>query len=206
MPRKDNKALSNLIELMNSAKWVDLSPLIENDMPRWPTHPPVVINKTVTHDHDGYYCQTVFMPEHGGAHVDSPFHIHSDCEGQTIDTFPVNVVSGPCKVIQMDNLNLQPGDLSTAEDILNWEKKSGEKIEKGDIVLINYGWIKRYWRTDKDWAWYALNSPGLDEDVADLFLEREIRALGSDTVACGSALKDGVRTPGAAAAEPLLDT
>ena len=128
--------------------------------------------------------------------MDSPFHIHSDCEGQTIDTFPVNVVSGPCKVIQMENLNLQPGDLSTAEDILNWEKKSGEKIEKGDIVLINYGWIKRYWRTDKDWAWYALNSPGLDEDVADLLLEREIRALGSDTVACGSALKDGVRTPG----------
>ena len=40
MPRKDNKALSNLIDLMNSAKWVDLSPLIENDMPRWPTHPP----------------------------------------------------------------------------------------------------------------------------------------------------------------------
>jgi arylformamidase len=194
MPQINRPLLSKLTGLLGAAKWVDLAPMLENDMPRWPTHPPVVIHQTVTHKHDGYYCQTLFTPEHAGAHVDSPYHIYENLSEQTIETFPVNVISGPCKVIQMEGL--KPGELGTAEYLIKWERETGEKIESGDIVLINFGWIDSFWRTDQQWDWYALNSPGLDETVADLLLERGIKALGTDTIACGSALKDGVRTPG----------
>ena len=151
MPENNKESLSTLYRLMGSARWVDLAPMMENDMPRWPTHPPVVIHQTVTHKHDGYYSQTIFCPEHAGAHVDSPYHIHEDLVEQTIETFPVDFLAGPCKVIQMEEYNLGPGDLSPAEHILDWEKRTGQKIEKDDILLLNYGWIRRYWRTDKDW-------------------------------------------------------
>ena len=127
MLEKKRSLLLELSKLLGKARWVDLSPTLDNDVPRWPTHPPVVIHQTITHKHDGYYCQTVFIPEHAGAHVDSPYHIHEDLTSQTIEVFPVDVISGPCKVVQMEGL--KPGELGTAEQLIEWEKETGERIE-----------------------------------------------------------------------------
>src|SRR5207302_11106320 len=41
--------------------------------------------------------------------------------------------------------------------------------------------------------------PGMAEDVADLLLERRVRAVGSDTVSCGAAFVDGRPIEGAPA-------
>lgn len=57
---------------------VDLSPVLERGIPRWPSHPHLVIDKTVTHEHDGFYCQGLSMAEHTGAHVDAPEHSRRD--------------------------------------------------------------------------------------------------------------------------------
>src|SRR5262249_13553701 len=57
-------ALAALATALRAGEWIDLTPRIENGMPRWPTHPPVVVHPTVTHEHDGYFNQTVFMSEH----------------------------------------------------------------------------------------------------------------------------------------------
>lgn len=190
-------SLTQLHTLMNSARIFDLSPMIENDMPRFPTHPPVIINKTVTHAHDGYYCQTVFIPEHAGAHVDSPYHIHEKLIEKTIETFPVNFLIGLCKVIHLEKRDWKPGECATAKDIFAWEEESGERIEANDIVLFNFGWLKKYWTTGKNWAWYSMNEPGLSEDASELLLSRRIKAIGSDTVACGTALEDGKPNPDA---------
>jgi arylformamidase len=197
MEEGKRNGLAQLEAILSTSRWIDLSPMLENDMPRWPTHPPFVSNPTVTHGHDGYYCQTIFMPEHAGAHVDSPYHIHENLSERTIEKYPVDYLVRPCKVIHMEQRDLQPGEMLTAEDILAWEKSSGKGIRTGDIVLVNFGWIQRHWRSDKDWQWYALNAPGFAESAADLFLSRKIRALGSDTIACGTALKDGKPVTGA---------
>jgi kynurenine formamidase len=195
MQNSQQNSLTQLHDLMSAADVIDLSPLIENDMPRFPTHPPVVINQTVTHAHDGYYCQTIFMPEHAGAHVDSPYHIHDDLKDRTIEVFPADFLLGPCKVVHLENRDWEPGEYAAAKDILAWEQASGEKIENQDIVLFNFGWLKKYWTTGKDWKWYSMNEPGLSEDASELLLSRKIKAIGSDTVACGTALKDGKPNP-----------
>ena len=197
MQNSKQKPLAILHDLISSAKVVDLSPMIENDMPRFPTHPPVVISKTVTHAHDGYYCQTIFMPEHAGAHVDSPYHIHDDMSDRTIEKFPADFLLGPCKVIHLEKRDWKPGEYASAKDILAWEEESGEKIEDNDIVIVNFGWLKKYWSTGKDWKWYSMNQPGLSEDASEILLSRKIKAIGSDTVACGTALKDGQPNPDA---------
>ena len=51
--------------------------------------------------------------------------------------------------------------------------------------------------TGKNWKWYSMNEPGLSEDASELLLSRNIKAIGSDTVACGTALKDGKTNPDA---------
>ena len=45
--------MGRFLELLREFDVVDLSPTLENDIPRWPTHPPLVIQPTVTHSHDG---------------------------------------------------------------------------------------------------------------------------------------------------------
>ena len=189
MPEKNDQ--NQLEALLQYAQWVDLSPMIENGMPRWPTHPPVIVSQTMTHEHDGFYCQNISLPEHAGAHVDAPYHIHKTMPDRTIEKVPIDYLFGPCKVIHLEHLNLQAGEVAGADAVTDWEKATGETIRQGDIVIINFGWLKRHWRTDGRWSYYSMNQPGLTEDVAELFLSRKIRAIGSDTAACGSALKDG---------------
>lgn len=188
--------LTALVGLLERGSWVDLTPKIENGMPRWPTHPPVVLHRTVTHEHDGYFTQTLFMPEHTGAHVDAPAHIHADLHERTIDTFQAEFLIRPAKVVHFENRDWRPGEFATAHDFENWEQNTGERIEADDDVLVNYGWLARYWRTDAQWKWYGENRPGMDESVADLMLARGIRAIGSDTIACGTAVVDGKPVPG----------
>lgn len=172
-------------------KKVDLTPMLENDMPRFPTHPPLVINPTIHHDHDGYYCQSIFMAEHTGAHVDAPYHIHADKLGQTIEKAPIDSLIGRAVLIDLSDKNLGPMEFASAKDFIDREKKNGTQIQKGDIVIVNFGWLAKNYSIPK-WKYYASNSPGLDESVADYLMEKGIKALGSDVIACGTAMKDGV--------------
>jgi arylformamidase len=180
-----------LKELFSNMDYVDLSPLLENDMPRWPTHPPLVINQTVTHSHDGYYCQTVFMPEHIGSHVDSPAHIHAKLIDRTIETFPPQCLLAPAVTYPLYKLGMYAGRQASAEEILKLETEMGDEAESGDIVLLNYGW-QDHAKNDGMWKDFAYNAPGLNESAVKLFYERKIRAAGSDTMTCDQAVKDAV--------------
>ncbi|BCV21393.1 cyclase family protein [Moorella sp. Hama-1] len=182
----ENVNIQELNTLFSKAKFIDLSPLLENDMPRFPTHPPFVVNPTVTHEHDGYYCQTVFMAEHTGAHVDAPYHVHIKLKEKTVETLPLNALLGHGIVLDLSKLNLAAGEFATLDDIKRAEKVTNVEIKEGDIVLVNFGWMK-YRTTKGDWKKYAGNSPGLDKSVAEYLLAKKIKALGSDTIACGTA-------------------
>jgi arylformamidase len=185
-----SKWIEEIDIFFKKVKVVDLSPLLENDMPRFPTHPPIVIYPTITHSHDGYYCQTLFMPEHIGSHVDAPFHIHPNIPNLTVETISIKSLIGPAKILDLSNFNLAPGEFANVEHIKLLEKSKGFQIEKNDIVLVNFGWMKKTWTNGLDWKTYAGNSPGLDKSVAEYFIERKIKAIGSDTIACGTAIKD----------------
>jgi kynurenine formamidase len=186
--------LDQFMALFKQFEVVDLSPLLENGAPKAPTHPPLVIHPTITHEHDGYFCQTIFLPEHIGSHVDAPAHLNPTMMEYTIDAYPPDSIMGPAVVLDMTELGLRAGDLLTAAQVLQWENKTGVTISEGDIVLFNFDWMRRYWRTDREWSWYSRNSPGMAEDVCKLLLERNVKAVGTDTFACEIAAIDGVET------------
>lgn len=181
--------VEQLSSIIRNAIIVDLSPILENDIPHFPTHPPLVIHPTMTHNHDGYYCQSIFMPEHIGAHVDAPIHIHPEKSEETIDTASLDSFIGRAVVLDLTDIGLGAGEYATEKDIRKAEKDRELNIKKGDIVLINFGWQKKHWTKGKEWSFYAGNSPGLDENVAHYLISKGIKAIGTDTIACGTAIK-----------------
>jgi len=186
--------LDGFVDLYRQFDMVDLSPILENGIPRAPTHPPLVIAPTVTHEHDGYFCQTIFMPEHIGAHVDVPAHVIPSMMELTVDTYPPDIIIGQAVVLDMTALGLKPGELLGAGEILRWEAEHQIVIQADDIALFNFGWMARYWRTDRRWNWYARNSPGMDETVCHLLFDRKVKAVGTDTFACEVGAVNGVES------------
>lgn len=182
-------AISNILANMEC---IDLSPTIESGMPKWITHPQIIVDPTITHEHDGYYCQTLVLGEHSGAHVDSPAHVFADRMDQTIDTFPPNVIMGQAIVYQLEKFNPQPGQRVTLDQLLQLEEEMQDSASEGDIVLLKYGWQK-YWKMEDDWKYYSINEPGLTEEAARHFLDKKVKAVGSDTTACDTPCVNGAQ-------------
>ncbi|SCP99470.1 cyclase family protein [Anaerobium acetethylicum] len=179
-----------LDEYLKNAKVVDLSPTLERGMPKFPTHPQIVIDQSITHEHDGYYCQTINMGEHSGAHVDAPAHMLPEKMNQTVDSFPANMLFGPAIKYDLFRVGAVAGERITKEDILRLEEEMGDAAKEGDIVLLDFGWMK-YWSCDSGWKNYAMDEPGLSEDAVALFADRKVKAVGSDTIACDTPMING---------------
>ena len=205
--KESDKGMSNyqdLVATLASTTIVDLGALLENDGPIWPTHPPLIIHPTITHERHGYFTNTIFMPEHVGTHCDAPAHADPTQMDFTIEKYPVDQMIGPACVLDFADRQLEAGEMLTAADILGWEATNGP-IASGDIVLINFGWFARHWKTGPEARFYVTNQPGLDESAVSLLFDREIRALGSDNTNVETPIRDGVAlNPGWAHAKYFL--
>ncbi len=184
-------AVDQILGLLGGLRMVDLAPLLERGIPRWPTHPHLTIDKAVTHEHDGYYCQAIMMAEHTAAHVDAPAHMHPDLMDRTIDKVAPDKLISAAVVYDFASRNMAPGELLTPDMVEAHEAKTGVRVGAGEIALVNFGWMKRYWRTDGKAQWYVLNAPGMSEDTVRLFRDRGVRAVGTDTVAGETPIVDG---------------
>lgn len=180
-----------LARLVGSMRSVDLAPKLQRGMPKFPTHPHLVIDPTVVHERDGYYCQSLALAEHTGCHCDAPAHIHSNRMHETIDTFPVDCLISLARVYDFSDRDLRPGQTLTERDILDYEREHGSPVGKNEIALVNFGWLSRHWHVDERAHFYAKNQPGMDEGVAVLFRDRGVRAVGADTIACEIPIVDG---------------
>lgn len=179
-----------LDKYLKGSKIVDLSPTLERGMPKFPTHPAIVIDQTVTHEHDGYYCQTLNLGEHSGAHVDCPAHIIPSMMDKTVETYPANMLFGPAIKYDLYKIGAVAGERITKADILGLEEEMQDSAKEGDIVLLDFGWMQ-YWSCDSRWKHFAMDEPGLAEDAVALFAERKVKAVGSDTIACDTPMTNG---------------
>lgn len=99
---------------------------------------------TVTVDTSGgptvfdYAAGTFSCAEHGGTHVDAPFHFNKN--GQTIDNIGLKELIAPCRVIDVsDKCDMDRDYRLSFEDILDHERALGSIIEQGTIVIIRTG-------------------------------------------------------------------
>jgi kynurenine formamidase len=73
---------------------------------------------------------------------------------------------------------LEPGELVYPDELEAWEKKSGAKVGKGDVIMVRTG---RSLRREKLGPWQlSLGIAGLHMDCAEWLHERDVAIAGSD--------------------------
>lgn len=172
-------------------KIIDLSYAYGEDTVFWPTAEPFLLEKGPEGMTEGgyfYNANNFRMAEHGGTHLDAPYHFY---QGRLkVGDIAVDQLVGSAVVVDVSEKCRANRDyLATVEDFQAWEAANGA-IAQGAIVLIRTG-FGRFWPDAEQYLGTArrgaeavaeLHFPGLDAPAAKwLAEERAIRAVGIDT-------------------------
>ncbi|PIV25991.1 MAG: cyclase [Anaerolineae bacterium CG03_land_8_20_14_0_80_58_20] len=168
---------------INYSKVVDLSHVIDTNIPLWPGDPPVVFETVAEFATDGYYLRRFSMGEHSGTHMNAANSFHEN--GTGIDAYTPESLVVPAVVIDIRAQTADNPDYAlTKDDVLAWEKEHG-KIPAGSVVLLYTGWQEK-WNDPKAFfnedADGGLHFPGFDGATTRFLLdERKIAGVGIDT-------------------------
>jgi len=165
---------------------VDLSHAFNNETVYWPTAPSRFEKTTLfegAREDGGFYSAfAISTPEHGGTHIDAPYHF--DESGDKAEAVPLEKLIAPAVVIDVSQkAAADPLYRLSPEDVRAFETRHG-RIAPGTIVLLRTGW-DRYW---PDAARYLggedaadLVFPSFGAEAARLLVEdRRVAALGVD--------------------------
>ncbi|MCS6964569.1 MAG: cyclase family protein [Thermoflexus sp.] len=162
---------------------VDLSHVIDTNIPLWPGDPPVEFEVVADFATHGYYLRRFSIGEHSATHMNAS---NSFVEGgRGIDAYPPESLVVPAVVIDIrEKAAANPDYALTVEDVLDWERKHG-RIPKGSVVILFTGWQYK-WSDPKAFmgldAEGGLHFPGFEGTTARfLFEERGVAGLGTDT-------------------------
>src|SRR6266542_2770109 len=136
---------ASLLEMLRSARLVDLSQTLEEHMPNFPTHSKFYHSLWGSYWHgDRSLTYQLVLNEHNGTHVDAPAHFISDAKPRahiTIDAVPVGRLMG--RGVRMDCRAFGEGQNVPREFVVEWEAQHG-KLNRGDIVLFYFGWASHW--------------------------------------------------------------
>lgn len=196
------------------ARLVDLTHPFGADTIYWPTADPFVLTKGPEGMTPGgyfYNANSFCAAEHGGTHLDAPYHFR---EGrQKVGDIPVERFFGPGIVVDVARQSETDRDyLVSIPDFEDWESRNG-RIPPESIVLLRTGY-HRYWPDAETYLGTAqrgadavpkLHFPGLAPDAAQwLSDERSIKAVGIDTASIDYGQSQSFRTHVALADKNVL--
>jgi len=137
-----------------------------------------------------YAAGSFTCAEHGGTHVDAPYHFFQ--RGKTVEKIPLRDLVAVCRVVVATG----PDDANnnvTVDCLLAHEKRQG-RIPRGCIVLCRTGWGARYTKGAKAYLGYdvetdgpfdadktALSFPGITAEAALHLVKRGVCGVGIDT-------------------------
>ena len=162
-------------------EWIDLSHTLQEDIPAYPTH--ARFGRTLYESYEygdpaRHYGLT--MGEHTGTHMDAPLHFIPEGPAHYgTDEIPLHRLAGRAATIEATDLGA--GDLLDAKRIKAWEAEHGP-IERGDRVLIRYGWDRR-WTQGLEGRRFLESWPGLSGGGAEYLVDRGASLVGCDTLA-----------------------
>jgi len=175
------KTLASLVDLIDDMEIVDLSHILEEGIPKFPTHTDfrhlVCSNKL-----DPATMFSIEIHEHTGTHVDAPLHFLSSKSDfdpliHTVDVLPLRKFFGPAVVVSATpNLD----NLVTKLMLTQWEEEN-TKISSVRFVIFNFGWASK-WKLGEAGAAYSQGYPGLSRDCAEYLAENGILGVGTDCI------------------------
>jgi len=170
---------------------IDLTHAFDGDTIFWPTETDgfklTELYKGPSKGPEGYFyaAYRFCMPEHGGTHLDAPFHFAE--RGETTAEIPLKRLIAPAVVIDISaQAEKDPDYTLSVEDITAWEEVHG-KVPAGAIVLLRTGWSSRwpdtlaYLGDDTPGDAGNLHFPSYGADAARMLIERGAAVLGVDT-------------------------
>jgi kynurenine formamidase len=170
---------------------VDLTHAFDAATIYWPTEPGFRLDKISEGPTDaGYFyaANRISAPEHGGTHIDAPYHFHAS--GLKVDAIPLESLVGAGIVVDVSVASSADRDyLVTTSDVLAWEERNG-RLPARAIVLLRTGWSDRWPDRERylgtaltgEAAAEDLHFPGLHPAAAQwLAVQRGIAAVGIDT-------------------------
>jgi kynurenine formamidase len=168
---------------------VDLSHPFDSSTIYWPTNPPFrhTVDSRGTTPAGFWYASSSFCAsEHGGTHLDAPYHFAET--GWTVDQIPVRRLVTRVFVLDVrESCASDPAHAVTVEEIRGFESSHGA-IPEGSLVVLRTGWEKRwpdrkfYLGDDVPGRIANLRFPGFSEEAARyLSRERRVAGVGIDT-------------------------
>jgi kynurenine formamidase len=174
--------LSGMLASLRSARLIDLSQTLEEHIPSYPTHSKYFHDMWGSYWHGGRsLTYQLVMNEHNGTHVDAPAHFISDAKPQahvTIENVPLTRLIG--RGVRLVCREFKEGDYVSKAFVAEWEQKHGA-LQAGDIVVFDFGWAAR-WALRPNDKGYLTDWPGVSLEAAEYLLEKQVAALGVDTL------------------------
>ncbi len=154
-------------------KLMDLTHLMEPNMPVYPGTEPPVFTTGCSIDEAGFLEKKITLYSHTGTHIDAPAHLikgHNTLDMLTIDHF-----YGPALMLNFDN--------STAETIgVKQLEPYQDKIKTVDFLLLHTGW-SQYWGSE----YYFSKYPVLSLEAANWLNSFGLKGFGLDTISADTA-------------------
>ncbi|MEW8993739.1 cyclase family protein [Clostridium sp.] len=153
-------------------KIIDLTHIIDENMPVFPGTKPPILNRKYTIEEHGFREAEITMFSHTGTHIDAPAHMLMN--GATLDELPVEKFIGKAMVINLGSLSNKTIEL---KDIVSYK----EKIKAVDFVIIRSDWDK-YWGSED----YYKDFPALSDEAAKWISEFNLKGIGIDAISIDS--------------------
>lgn len=149
----------------------DLTHPLFHNCPGWPDFDPPLVKRMLYQPRNICNVEWIEINTHTGTHIDAPYHFHAD--GKSMDQLPVETWLG--EGIVADLSHLADRAFITAKEL----EKAAAHLRAGDILMLytgrgkDRGFNARYL---KDW-------PGVDESGARWLVERQVKMVGTDSLA-----------------------
>jgi arylformamidase len=128
--------------------------------------------------------QEITSTLHVSTHLDAPAHFLSG--GKFIGDLPLQWLVGTACVVDLERMGLGDYDLYGPEHFERWERDTGLRIERDEILVIHTGYHRHYpenWadgRAHVDETKYFIRHPGPTRAFAEWVLDRGVRWLAVD--------------------------
>ncbi|MFE1748587.1 cyclase family protein [Coleofasciculus sp. H7-2] len=174
---------SNNPKTITYTQIVDLSHIIDPNMPIWQNDPLVEFETVAELEKDGYYLRRFSMGEHSGTHINAPNSFYED--GVGIESYPAQSLVVPAIVIDICDKTTANFDYAlTTVDVLNWEQQH-HPISANSVVLLYTGWQEKwgdrraFFNQDEQGKFHF---PGFGAETSRFLIEqRAIAGVGIDT-------------------------
>ena len=168
------KIIDMLNEILAQAEFIDMTRMLEEGMPTWPTQPKYEA-ETIESQEMGNtsYFRKIVMCEHTGTHIDAGCHFVPGKE--SIDEVAVTQIMG--RAVNIDATDTGACGTVSVDKVKEFEEKYGQ-IKKGDIVFFRFGWDEKY-----DSAEYLKDWPGISLETGKYLHQKGVKAIGCDCLA-----------------------